>query len=377
MEAAVRIGERLRRLRDERGWTQTELAQKVDVSQPTIAGVESGSQLPGTGLLGRLADLFRVSLDYFYRAKENPFEMLLRAEDAGPELQQTLRGFTEWCMRYSEIEHVAGRVSTAAPDYSDQWGKMSGRFGFPEHVAEEARRRLELGIGQSCDLPDILERDGLRVMGVSVDADLDGVFLYSEDEGGFALVNTKRPPVRQLFTLAHEYGHFLLHRNMVYRLDFDVTRIPTKGDPVESAAGRFAAAFLMPKSTIQAWWEERGKDDLTQIMWLRRTLGVSYRALGWRLLNLRLISASKREALEEQEDLLNAQEKLLFSDEEKPCLKVTEFPDRLRLISFLAYLHGDVTVSRLADWLGTDIVTADMIAKSLGSKEEPRVPAAH
>jgi transcriptional regulator with XRE-family HTH domain len=64
MEAAVRIGERLRRLREERGWTQAELARKVDASQPTIAGIESGSQLPGTGLLGRLADLFRIDLDY-------------------------------------------------------------------------------------------------------------------------------------------------------------------------------------------------------------------------------------------------------------------------------------------------------------------------
>lgn len=376
MEAAVRIGERLKRLRDERGWTQVELARKVDASQSTIAGIESGSQLPGTGLLGRLADLFRIDMDYFYRAKENPFEMLLRAEEVGSQLQPVLRDFTEWCLRYAEIERIAGQIATPAPDYSEYFSKSTERLDLLERLAEESRRRLELGAGQNCDLPEILERDGLRVMGIQTEEDLDGVFLYAQDEGGFALVNTNRSSSRQLFTLAHEYGHFLLHRKLGYRLDVDVTRIPSKGDVVESTAGRFAAAFLMPRSTIESLWQKQEK-DMTRIIWVRRMLGVSYRALGWRLLNLKLITLAAREKLESDEDALRNQEKLLFKDESEPCLKVAKFSDRLRLVSYLAYLRGEVSVSRLADWLDMDVVTADTIARSLRGEEEPHVPTAY
>jgi len=377
MEAAIRIGQRLRTLREERGWTQTEVAKKADVSQPTIAGIESGAQLPGTGLLGRLADMFRVDLDYFYRAKDNPFEVLLRTEDIDPHLRPTLRRFTEWCMRYSEIERIAGQVAPTAPDYASTGARAMDSYGYPERVAEEARLRLHLGAGQNHDLPEALERDGLRVLGVKVKAEIDGVFLFAEDEGGFALINTSRPAARQLFTLAHEYGHYLIHRKLGHQLDFDVTAPPSKGDKVESAAGRFAAAFLMPRSTVESWWEQRGKDDLAQIIWLRRILGVSYRSLGWRLLNLRLISATTREKLEEQEDAFKKTEKLLFTKEADPCLKIKEFSDRLRFVSLLAYLRGEVTVSRLADWLDVDITTADGIARALRGEEEPNVPTAH
>ena len=97
MEFAERIGRRLKQLREERGWTQQTLAGKAGVSQSTVAGVETGAQLPGATLLGRLSELFRVNLDFFYREKENPFRMLLRAEDVKAEDVATLRTIEERC----------------------------------------------------------------------------------------------------------------------------------------------------------------------------------------------------------------------------------------------------------------------------------------
>jgi len=58
------LGERIRRLRHERDWSQTQLAQKLGVHQKQISGYERGLHTPSTDVLIRIARLFDVSLDY-------------------------------------------------------------------------------------------------------------------------------------------------------------------------------------------------------------------------------------------------------------------------------------------------------------------------
>lgn len=58
------LGERLRRLRAERGWSQAQLAHRLDIHQKQISGYERGVHVPQTDLLIRIAEIFGVSLDY-------------------------------------------------------------------------------------------------------------------------------------------------------------------------------------------------------------------------------------------------------------------------------------------------------------------------
>lgn len=377
MDAARRIGERVRELREERSWTQQALAQKVGVSQSTVAGVESGAQFPGTALLSRLANVFRVGLDFFYRETPNPFEALLRAEEVKPEMREALRRFTERCLRYREIERIAGYTVSPAPTYEPP-GKYADILDYAERVAEDARRRLDIGNRSACDLADVVEADGLRVMGIDAGRDVDGVFLYGEKEGAFALINVNAEicAERRLFTLAHEYGHFLLHRSLGHCIDYHTNAMPAKGDRVEMVANRFAAAFLMPRAALHTWRLAKGRDNLAEIIAVRRSLGVSYRALGWRLVALGLISKPMRERLEEDEEQLKKQEKLLYGPDSGVRVRIPELSDRQRFLAMLAYQNGDVSVSKLADWLEKDVVTADAIARTLRGEEEPSVPTA-
>lgn len=54
------LGERIKRLRQERGWSQAQLANRLDVHQEQISGYERGIRVPQTDLLIRIADLFNV-----------------------------------------------------------------------------------------------------------------------------------------------------------------------------------------------------------------------------------------------------------------------------------------------------------------------------
>ena len=64
--------EKIRSLRKERGMTQKELAEKLDISDKTVSRWESGVQLPEAALLPDLAEVFGVSIDELYGIERDP-----------------------------------------------------------------------------------------------------------------------------------------------------------------------------------------------------------------------------------------------------------------------------------------------------------------
>ena len=57
---------RLRELRDERGWSQGALAQHADVSRQTINAIETGKYDPSLPLAFRLARVFEVRIEEIF-----------------------------------------------------------------------------------------------------------------------------------------------------------------------------------------------------------------------------------------------------------------------------------------------------------------------
>jgi transcriptional regulator with XRE-family HTH domain len=64
------LGERVRRIRRERNWTQDKLAAEATVSKSFISEVESGTSQPRGPLLVRLAMALGASLDYLMTGRE-------------------------------------------------------------------------------------------------------------------------------------------------------------------------------------------------------------------------------------------------------------------------------------------------------------------
>ena len=58
------LGTRIKRLRQDRNWSQAQFALKLKVHQKQISGYERNVHVPSMDLLIRVADLFNVSLDY-------------------------------------------------------------------------------------------------------------------------------------------------------------------------------------------------------------------------------------------------------------------------------------------------------------------------
>ncbi|MGI9102517.1 MAG: helix-turn-helix domain-containing protein [Terriglobales bacterium] len=61
-DVCVRLGKRIRKLRQQRGWTQDYLAVHTGLGRPFISNVENGKKEPCLRSLEILADAFDLSL---------------------------------------------------------------------------------------------------------------------------------------------------------------------------------------------------------------------------------------------------------------------------------------------------------------------------
>ena len=109
------IGDRLRALRKDRGLTQVQMAQMLNVQQSRINRYESGASTPGPDVFIQLADFFDVSMDYLYGRCEDPRgklygnqarELTQRAKE-NPDMEQ----FVE--MLFDPSSPASGKVKEA------------------------------------------------------------------------------------------------------------------------------------------------------------------------------------------------------------------------------------------------------------------------
>lgn len=64
------IAERIRKLRDQNGFTQTELAKKLGITRSSVNAWELGISIPSTQYLVEISSIFKVSTDYLLGINE-------------------------------------------------------------------------------------------------------------------------------------------------------------------------------------------------------------------------------------------------------------------------------------------------------------------
>lgn len=92
------FGNLLSALRKEKGWTQSELADKLGITNQAISKWENGDSFPETGLLAPLSELFGISIDELLKGRrretpENePTEIVCdNRENGGPRIPENVK----------------------------------------------------------------------------------------------------------------------------------------------------------------------------------------------------------------------------------------------------------------------------------------------
>jgi transcriptional regulator with XRE-family HTH domain len=76
LEIKARLAVRIRQLREQRGWSQAEAADRGGFSRPQLAAIETCVDNPTFVTLARLADMFGVDAAELIQPVEVPAELL-------------------------------------------------------------------------------------------------------------------------------------------------------------------------------------------------------------------------------------------------------------------------------------------------------------
>ncbi len=94
----------------------------------------------------------------------------------------------------------------------------------------------------------IAEKIGLSVWQATLPRDVSGQILYKEKK---IFIEKSDHIYRQIFSIAHELGHFLLHNDGTSHISKRDLTTKQGTDSKEIEANHFAACLLMPKDEVQ------------------------------------------------------------------------------------------------------------------------------
>ncbi len=270
-DTARTVAEAIKSGRQEREWSQTDLAEQLGRTQTAISYWESGKRVPGLDDLLDLSSALQKDVSFFLPSshERQPIRAILRATAAQldlAELDSALQDFLDQVegltLPLKTIEISAHRPGVAARELL----KLSGTSQPPVDVKE---------LAEGC---------GVMVLEYPFDDDLSG--LVVEFDGGAAIgVNGDQASVRQRFTIAHELGHYLLGHHERFHIDLgqgERDGTPPGYDWIsERAANDFAAELLMPANMVHEFYDgDRSVSELAALF------DVSTLAMGYRLANL-------------------------------------------------------------------------------------------
>lgn len=366
------LGRELQRARTRRGLTQEEAAKILGVARTTVTAIEKGERRLKPKELIRLAGAYGRDITEFVRERPEiePFTVQFR----GP-ARRTLEEDTRISTSVSELEDLARnyleleRLLEAPlhrkypPEY-DIEGLKSGIAA--EMIALDERNRLGLGDGPIPILRDILEQDvGLRVFYLPMQpTTFSAIYLYTDQLGGCIAVNGRHPEERRRWSLAHDYGHFLVHR---YRPTLFVDDMYQRVPESEQFADAFAAHFLMPTGGLTRRFNEihrtRSGPTLADLCTLAHYYGVSLAALTLRLEDIRAVPTGTWDKLRASGfRVREAQQQLGLG--QLPARDDT-LPLRYQYLAVTALEREIITEGQFARYLGVDRLEARRIAEVL------------
>lgn len=222
--------------RNSRRLFQKELSDKLGISQGQLSKIEDGLASVDLELLNHISEVLNYPKEFFAQEDE--------IYPSGIGFDRNKKSLSAKKRRY---------INAISNIYRIHLKKMLNRFeldveniprleeldsGFApsdaEIVAEAVRQYYNLPKGPIKNLTDIIENSGIFIIEADFKTDKqDGFTIDAPDSPPIIFVNSNLPPDRYRFTLAHEFGHLILHK------------FPTADS--EKQADTFASSFLFPQ----------------------------------------------------------------------------------------------------------------------------------
>jgi Zn-dependent peptidase ImmA (M78 family)/transcriptional regulator with XRE-family HTH domain len=393
------LGQRLRVAREACGMTQEEVARGLKLSRPTIAQMELGNRAVSSIELDRLAYLFGRDIREFLAddfQDKDAFGALFRAHPemtAQPKVANALRTCLALGREITNLERMLSidrDIGTTAayplPPPRNKWDAVQQGV----RVAEEERRRLQLGISPLANVAEVLETQGVRTAQINLPDDVSGLTLSEPSVGLFVVANSGHHLLRRRYSYAHEYAHVLLDRERLGT----ISRAANRDDLIEVRANAFAANLLLPEEGIRQFTAALGKGvasrqqmdvfdeggvvhaafrveprsqdmQLYDVVQLAHHFGVSRLAALYQLRNLRLLTEGELTHLKQQEEAGRGKVVAEVLDLPEPDHETArnEFCHRFLALGLEALRRGEITRRKLEEIARMVEVSPDQVTR--------------
>lgn len=158
-------------------------------------------------------------------------------------------------MRVTKMAILKRKIKSIAEDFPIDMLHLSN----PESVLNYAVNTLKVR-SIPFDVDNFILKIGIELERKSMDNELSGMLQKNSDGIWTITVNALHHPKRQRFTLAHELGHYFLHRNRAISFVDEALYRSTHMDSMEYEANNFAGALLMPKKPLLDFMNANGPD---------------------------------------------------------------------------------------------------------------------
>ena len=239
------FGRRIELARKRSGLSLRALSEALDGSpgHRAIREFEKEEATPDGSILKRLSEVLDVSLEFQMGGWVSRLEGLEFRKLASSSVRDRARVEIEvidLVDRYLSVEVV---LELDAADWKSPIPlERPTEETEAEEVADRLRDAWDLGDDPIPDLTELLEERGLKVLAISLPASVSGLTCWAvrpKNRGRLPVivVNRDHGLERRRFTLAHELAHRVMDTGFLVK--------------PESAANRFAGAFLVPASHLR------------------------------------------------------------------------------------------------------------------------------
>jgi len=351
------IADRVRRLIDESGKTQKEIAKLVDLDQSKLSKSLKGVRNFSSYELAAIAELGGRTVEWLLTGQEpRRLSFAHRSQVADRELVDSSgRVAANLIAERLDVARQLGFAPEVTPLPSARISR--GYLETADRWAEVALNEMGEDI-QSLDARSLLNRIeevfGIHAAVEELPGGVDGLSYASGDVRIVIIGSTDRSG-RHRFTIAHELAHVLFGDGGAEVIEEQLF-IASAGNE-EARANAFAAAFLMPKREIKEYLS--GGDAVEAFDELVWDFRVSPYSMAWRLKNLGLIGESDCQRLRKR-TLIGVARSLGRQDQHASRIRESSAlrpPSRLADAYVGAFLSGEIAAAPVAEITGLSVDT--------------------
>ena len=371
----------IKRLRLIRGFDQDRMAGLLGVSRVTYSKLENGKSKFSDDLFYQLSRVLAVPPETLLEpsvAQSRTFFRHKRTMTAQQRAcnEQMVLDAERKLMDYAFLETVTHE--------SCSLNEELGALRHPVASLAEAKalgtrvRQLfaSQGYGNVGRLGEAIESNGIRFLPLAFPSNEEFGFTLKLKDGVMGIAVNTHGSIsgeRQLFTLCHEVGHFLMHFK-VEEVGACEALSPEAAKKIEKEADAFASGLLMPDADFDAAWNAlEGQLWFNRILAVKKLFSVSYQTVLYRL-DEKYKSATGKSVAPPYRVWFRQNYHRRFGRElpsrEEACpgdFRVSS--SRYLRLARRAFLSHEITISRLAELLGKGVLETRALANEWAREE--------